>query len=120
MTETLRIKAGEGEADLQARVADVCQRMEKIYELDCYSKITVVRHWSQHNPTISGEVARPSAYRWYLQRELLKLLLQGAEIEVQPSRPGESISIHPRCWQRSTKAIWISHARNSFYSAPSA
>jgi AMP nucleosidase len=86
MTETLRIKAGEGESDLRARVADACQRMEKIYELDCYSKITVIRHWSKHNPTISGEVARPSAYRWYLQRELLKLALQGAEIQVEPSR----------------------------------
>ena len=86
MTETLRIKAGEGEGDLRARVADACQRMEKIYELDCYSKITVIRHWSQHNPTISGEVARPSAYRWYLQRELCKLALQGAEIQVEPSR----------------------------------
>lgn len=86
MSETLCIKAGEGEANLRERVADACRRMEKIYELDCYSKITVVRHWSRHNPTISGEVARPSAYRWYLQRELLKLALQGAEIQVQPSR----------------------------------
>ncbi len=86
MTETLRIIAGEGEDDLRSRVSDACDRMEKIYELDCYSKITVVRHWSHHNPTISGEVARPSAYRWYLQRELLKLALQGAEIQVEPSR----------------------------------
>jgi AMP nucleosidase len=86
MTEALRITAGDGEADLRARVADACRRMERIYELDCYSKITVIRHWSRHNPTISGEVARPSAYRWYLQRELLKLALQGAEIQVQPSR----------------------------------
>ncbi len=67
-------------------MADACQRLEKIYELDCYPKITVIRHWSKHNPTISGEVARPSAYRWYLQRELLKLAIQGAEIQVEPSR----------------------------------
>ena len=86
MAERLQIKAGEGEADLEARIADACERMEKIYELDCYSKITVNRHWSKHNPSISGEIARPSAYRWYLRRELLKLALQGAEINIEPSR----------------------------------
>ena len=86
MTEQLKIQAGEGEADLRVRIADACERMEKIYELDSYSKITVVRHWSKHNPTISGEIARPSAYRWYLRRELFKLAMQGAEIQIEPSR----------------------------------
>jgi AMP nucleosidase len=60
--------------------------MEKIYQLGSYSKITVTRRWSRHNPTISGEIAKPSAYRWYLSRELLKLAMQGAEIEIEPSR----------------------------------
>ncbi|MEN8126512.1 MAG: AMP nucleosidase [Planctomycetota bacterium] len=60
--------------------------MEKIYDLGSYSKITVIRHWSRHNPKISGEIARPSACRWYLKRELLKLAMQGAEIEIEPSR----------------------------------
>ena len=85
MTEALRIKAGEGEADLRTRVADACRRMEQIYELDCYSKITVIRHWSQHNPTICGEVA-PLGLSVVLAAQLLKLALQGAEIQVQPSR----------------------------------
>ena len=86
MSERIRIKADGSETDLRARIADACDRMEKIYELDCYSKITVLRHWSKHNPTISGEIARPSAYRWYLGRELLKLALLGAEIQIEPSR----------------------------------
>ena len=86
MTELLKIQPGESEADLLVRIADVCDRMEQIYELDSYSKITVTRHWSKHNPTISGEIARPSAYRWYLRRELLKLALKGAEIHIESSR----------------------------------
>lgn len=51
-----------------------------------YSKITVHRHWSRHNPEISGKIARPSAYRWYLRRELFKLARRGAEITVSRSR----------------------------------
>ncbi len=77
---------GDNEAALLARIDDACDRMEKIYEIDCYSKITVTRHWSRHNPVISGEIARPAAYRWYLRRELLKLARQGAEIQIEPSR----------------------------------
>ena len=86
MTERLKIQAGENKADLRVRIADVCEQMEKSYEIGSYSKITVTRHWSKHNPIISGEMARPSAYRWYLRRELLKLALQGADIQIEPSR----------------------------------
>lgn len=86
MTERLKIQPGEGEAELRVRIRNACERMEKIYELDSYSRITVIRRWSKHNPTISGEIARPSAYRWYLRRELLKLVLAGAEIQIEPSR----------------------------------
>lgn len=86
MPELFRIKPGENAAGLLARIDDACDRMEKIYAIDCYSKITVTRHWSKHNPVISGEIARPAAYRWYLRRELLKLAVQGAEIRIEPSR----------------------------------
>ena len=85
MRKRLKLQAGEDEADLRVRIEDVCERMEKIYEVGSYSKITVIRHWSKHNPNISGEIARPSAYRWYLRRELLKLVQQGAEIQIEPS-----------------------------------
>jgi len=86
MRKRLKKQNGEDEVDLHSRIADFCERMEKIYQLGSYSKITVTRHWSKHNPNISGEIAKPSAYRWYLSRELLKLAMQGAEIEIEPSR----------------------------------
>ena len=86
MPELFKIQGGGDEVALLARIDDACDRMEKIYEIDCYSKITVTRHWSRHNPVISGEIARPAAYRWYLRRELLKLARQGAEIQIEPSR----------------------------------
>jgi AMP nucleosidase len=86
MTKRLKKQSGESEDELLVRIADVCEQMEKSYEQGFYSKITVKRHWSKHNPTISGEMARPLAYRWYLRRELLKLVLKGADIQVEPSR----------------------------------
>ncbi len=72
---------------LQTKIEEACQLMEEIYASGMYSKITVVRHWSKHNPTISGKIARPSAYRWYLKRELKKLAEKGAEIEIRSDRP---------------------------------
>jgi AMP nucleosidase len=78
--------ADQDTSDLEARIEGICERIERIYAGNRYAKITVRRHWSQHNPVISGKLARPSAYRWYLLRELLKLARQGAEIQVEPSR----------------------------------
>lgn len=73
--------------ELSAKIELACQWMEEVYRDGRYAKITVLRHWSKHNPTISGKIARPLAYRWYLKRELLKLATLGAEIEFCPSRP---------------------------------
>ena len=61
--------------------------MEHDFEAGYYSKILVHRHWSRHNPEISGSVARPGALRWYLRRELLKLAVRGAKITVLRARP---------------------------------
>ena len=91
MAERLVIEAGGDEAELRGRISEACDGMERIFQRGCYPKITVRRHWSKHNPVISGEIARPSAYRWYLCRELLKLALQGAEIEIEPSRERASL-----------------------------
>jgi AMP nucleosidase len=87
MPEKLTIPAARPESELRSRIAEACDYMEGIYRGDRYAKITVTRHWSRHNPVISGEIARPDAYRWYLLRELLKLAVQGAEIEIEPARP---------------------------------
>lgn len=86
MSEPVRIGSGLDEPELRARIVEACDRMEEIFESGSYPKITVRRHWSKHNPVISGEIARPLAYRWYLSRELLKLARKGAEIHVEASR----------------------------------
>ena len=52
----------------------------------CYPRIVSERSWSRHNPTIWGEFARPSAYRWYLSRELRRLIQNGATIRIESER----------------------------------
>jgi AMP nucleosidase len=73
--------------ELDQAVSDICNLMEKIYREGDYPKLMVKRSWSEHNPIITGEMALPGAYRWYLMREIKKLLEKGAEVKVFPSRP---------------------------------
>lgn len=75
------------EKELTKLVEDACDMMEHIYAEGDYPKMTVKRKWSDHNPIITGELAVPSAYRWYLTRELKKLASKGAEVKIFPSRP---------------------------------
>lgn len=86
MDDTISIVAGQSDVALRERIEETCDAMEANYAQNFYSKIRVLRHWSKHNPTISGEIARPSAYRWYLRRELFKLAKAGAEISIFRSR----------------------------------
>ena len=72
--------------ELHDRMVQACDTMEKIYENGEYPKVLVKRSWSKHNPIITGEMAKPEAYRWYLLRELKKLGEKGAVIKVIPSR----------------------------------
>ena len=89
MTKKLEIskKHYSGEAELNELVERACDLMENIYRDGDYPKLMVKRSWSEHNPIIAGEMALPSAYRWYLKREIKKLLEKGAEITLFPSRP---------------------------------
>jgi AMP nucleosidase len=48
--------------------------------------MTVNRKWSSYNPLIEGEFARPKAYRWYLMRELKKLMESKALVSIDASR----------------------------------
>lgn len=73
-------------------VEKACNLMEKIYRDGDYPKLMVKRSWSEHNPIITGEMALPSAYRWYIKRELRKLLDKGANMKVFPSRPRVAIN----------------------------
>jgi AMP nucleosidase len=86
VADSLDQRVDEDTSDLRAKIERICEQIEQIYAGDRYAKITVRRHWSKHNPEISGQLARPSAYRWYLHRELLKLARRGAEIHVEASR----------------------------------
>ncbi len=86
MTESLSIE-GSSDADLAASIATACDWMEQVYADGSYAKVTVHRRWSKHNPVISGKMARPSAYRWYLRRELMRLAKQGAKIEITRGQP---------------------------------
>lgn len=86
MSLPLQIDASLSDEALRQQIDVACQLMEQTFDKGFYSKITVVRHWSKHNPELAGKIARPSAYRWYLRRELFKLARRGAEITVTSSR----------------------------------
>ena len=78
---------GQTDPEQVQLVRELCDEMERIYQSrDRYPEITVTRHWSSHNPTICGEIARPSVFRWYLERELLALARKGAQLAVKESR----------------------------------
>lgn len=72
--------------ELHDRMEEACDTMEAIYKNGDYPQVFVKRSWSKHNPIITGEMAKPEAYRWYLLRELKKLGRKGAIIKVLPSR----------------------------------
>lgn len=74
------------QAALEKNIEQACDLMETIYNEGEYPKVLVKRSWSKYNPIITGEIARPKAYRWYLLRELRKLAEKGAEIKILPSR----------------------------------
>lgn len=59
-----------------------------------YPSLEVTRPWSEHNPRIVGEFARPSAIRGYLRREITALLSKGAIITARASR--KAVSFHDR------------------------
>lgn len=87
MDDKFRIDPELSEQALRDQIESACLRMEQDFADGFYSKITVHRQWSKHNPEISGKIARPSAYRWYLHRELYRLASRGAEITVARARP---------------------------------
>ncbi|CAN5274580.1 hypothetical protein BH23ACT9_BH23ACT9_09680 [soil metagenome] len=72
--------------DARARADELVQEMAAIWEGGWYVEALVLRPWSDHNPTISGEFARPQAVRAYLVREFTALLDRGAQVEVRASR----------------------------------
>jgi len=87
MDETFRIDPQLPEDQLCEQIRQACFWMEQVYNQGFYSRLTVLRQWSKHNPELSGKIARPRAYRWYLQRELFKLAHRGARITISKANP---------------------------------
>jgi AMP nucleosidase len=68
------------------RIERLRRAMEDADEAGYYSRLTVERPWSAHNPVLAGEFAAPGAIRWYLARELGRLAAAGARISVTQGR----------------------------------
>ena len=105
------------EKELIALVNKACDLMEKIYEEGDYPKIVVKREWSEHNPILSGEMAYPQAYRWYLTRELKKLAEKDAEIKIFPSRPRVAMN-DPSLFDNADEDEWDITQKKMFLFSP--
>ncbi|MBO6584659.1 MAG: AMP nucleosidase [Gracilimonas sp.] len=88
MSDTLKLVKDQfsSEAELKKAIDKACDLMEEIYDSGKYPQMIVERIWSKHNPVIDGELAQPKAYRWYLKREIERLVTNGATVFVKPSR----------------------------------
>ena len=78
--------AGLGPDELDDAVTQLLDLLDGVDRDGWYPALVVVRPWSDHNPRISGEFARPRAIRRYLRRELTALLRRGAVVTARPSR----------------------------------
>ncbi len=105
------------EKELVEHVNKACDLMEKIYDEGDYPKIVVKREWSKHNPILSGEMAYPQAYRWYLTRELKKLAEKGAEIKIFPSRPRVAMN-DPMLFDNADEDEWDITQKKMFLFSP--
>ncbi len=89
---TLHLQSSKDQNHNHQQALTACDKMNEIFSGGYYPKITVTRSWSEHNPKIEGEFARPDAIRWYLIREFKKLLEDGADVTISPSRPAISLN----------------------------
>jgi AMP nucleosidase len=84
---------------------DVCLELERIYDSGFYPALIVHRPWSRHSQTIRGELARPAALRWYLQREIQRLIDAGADVSVDLAWPRLAFN-DPLVFKRSDESDW--------------
>ncbi len=85
--------------------ARYCDELETLYESGRYPMLVVRRPWSHHNPELTGEIARPKALRWYLHRELSRLLDAGAELAIRSERDRLALD-DPRVFEASDESDW--------------
>lgn len=119
MTKRLEVtkESYTGEDEIIEIVNRACDLMEKIYDEGDYPKLMVKRAWSEHNPVITGEMAVPHAYRWYLMREIKKLIEKGAEIKIFPSRPRVPLS-DPLLFDNADEDEWDITQKKMFLFSP--
>ena len=96
---------------------ELCDELERIYDNGDYPALTVRRPWSSHNPTLVGELARPSALRWYLMREMERLTAAGAELSVDCARPRIALD-DPKMFHRSDESNWDLKRKKLFLFPP--
>jgi AMP nucleosidase len=100
--------------DINKTAEQICNQLETIYQQGSYPILTVTRSWSKHNPVISGEIARPATIRWYLKRELCRLLKLGADVQVQSSRAATDLNdptlldiLDEKLWDITKKKLFL-------------
>lgn len=88
MSETLLLSKSDFRSDdeLLKATENACDLMEEIYASGFYPKMIVHRDYSEYNPEIDGQIAHPKALRWYLKREIKRLIQRDADIEIRKSR----------------------------------
>lgn len=88
MLNSMRLNHADFTSEKQIAEATekACDLMEEMYASGKYPRMIVHREFSEHNPSIKGELAQPSAFRWYLLREMRRLLSKRADIEIIAKR----------------------------------
>lgn len=84
--------AGLGPDELDSAVSRLLDVLDGVDKDGWYPALEVIRPWSDHNPRITGEFARPGALRRYLSRELRVLLARGAVVTARASRPARAFT----------------------------
>jgi AMP nucleosidase len=97
--------AAADSAAIATGVAQICDGLVAVDDAGWYPELEVDRPWSEHNPVLQGEFARPAAIRWYLERELRKLALSKARITVRASRPQAALD-DPGLLSHLDEAAW--------------
>lgn len=113
----INAKSFSNEEELIEKVMQACDLMEAIYSDGDYPKLMVKRSWSEHNPIITGEMALPSAYRWYLTREMKRLLEKNAELTIFASRPRVDLN-DPSLFDNTDEDEWDITQKKLFLFSP--
>ena len=92
-------------------------QMSAMFEKGKYPLVEVQRPWSEFNPTLSGEFARPEALSAYLVREFVDLLTLGAKIAVTPARPRRELN-DPQLFSHLSEDDWDLRKKKLFLFSP--